>query len=372
MKPPQGQSWQFRDQRVPARIVHLLRDDKIFVRDLLLMFAIDSLVKPQGEEDGVGCFASNSYLAKVVKANTTYVSERLNTLKKMGLVVIITLKGRRYLELEWSRTAEEVREVAGEYGNALRKARRLLRNACSDSARAEGGGSARAEAEYSKEEDLNKTKTISRPKGGGVRSMADLDGGRDKLRSPGGRLAVHLYTKLRERRKIMSAESCPRKWGNRLDQFISQLAKRDGLPATEAAARLEKDINIHVEHLDDRYWPKAYSADTFCAKFANIEDAIARLDQQHGDDQKTTLYKAAQRAADEDGDCRVTKGGRVWIKRPGGNWTMINEGEELEYILPDDVLIYVRYVRGELPADWDPHAPPITVSVVELRPEDDI
>lgn len=118
--------WQFRDQRVPARLCHLLRDDKITSTDLLLLFVIDSLVRPQGAEDGLGAFPTNKYLGEAVNVHPVYAGNRINYLNELGLVLIVYVGQQRYLEAEWSRTAEEREALAGEYGKAHRKAYRKL------------------------------------------------------------------------------------------------------------------------------------------------------------------------------------------------------------------------------------------------------
>ncbi len=118
--------WQFRQQTIPARLCYLLREGKITSTDLLLIFTIDALVKPQGERDGIGCWASNKYLGQAVNVHQRYVSERIQALAAMGLVLSLTIDGQRYLELEWSRTAEERQAIPGKYGKALRKAHQDL------------------------------------------------------------------------------------------------------------------------------------------------------------------------------------------------------------------------------------------------------
>ncbi len=114
--------FQYRTQQVPPRISGLLREKKITATDLLLMFAIDTLVKPQTNEDGIGCYASNAYLGCAANVHEKYVQERLTYLKSMGILLSVKMKGQRYLELEWSRTAEERSAMEGLYGEIIRQA----------------------------------------------------------------------------------------------------------------------------------------------------------------------------------------------------------------------------------------------------------
>ena len=121
-------SWQFRDQVIPARVFFLLKQGKLTTTDLLLLAVINSMVKPQWEkgEAGLGCFSGNKYLADAVNVHDTYVSQRLSYLSSLGIVIIINVRGKRYIELEWSRTAEERSELEGVYGKHLRRAYRKM------------------------------------------------------------------------------------------------------------------------------------------------------------------------------------------------------------------------------------------------------
>jgi hypothetical protein len=120
-------SWQFRDQVIPSRVCYLLQKKKISVKDLLVMFVVNALVKTQTDEPGSGCWATNDYLAAASNTHPKYVAQRLSYLKSIGIMLIIdNHEGRRYLELEWSRTAEERKSVEGEYGVKLRKAYKEL------------------------------------------------------------------------------------------------------------------------------------------------------------------------------------------------------------------------------------------------------
>lgn len=136
MKPPAGQSWQFRDQKIPARLLYLLKlgesDGGITATDLLLSCVIDALVKPQGDETGLGCYASNEYLGAAAGAHPTYVPQRFKRLEELCLLLVVRLKGQRYLEMEWSRTAEERAALEGGYGVALRRAYEALEKRLKD------------------------------------------------------------------------------------------------------------------------------------------------------------------------------------------------------------------------------------------------
>jgi hypothetical protein len=114
-------AWQFRDQRIPARVFYLLKQGKITTTDLLLLCVIDALVTPHGDEKGKGCFARNRYLAKAINVHPTYVAQRISVLQEMGMVLVVRINDIRYLELEWSRTAEERSDMTHKYGKLLRQ-----------------------------------------------------------------------------------------------------------------------------------------------------------------------------------------------------------------------------------------------------------
>ena len=118
--------WQFRDQKVPARLCHLLQQGRISATDLLLCFVIDALVRPQGEKTGRGCYANNSFLSRAVNAASNYVSGRIHHLARYGLLLVFWVDGVRYLEMEWSRTAEERQALCGKYGRTCRRAYKEL------------------------------------------------------------------------------------------------------------------------------------------------------------------------------------------------------------------------------------------------------
>jgi hypothetical protein len=120
------QEWQFRQQNTPAYVCHLAQQGKVSLKDLLLMWTIDSLVKPQTDKEGSGCYASNEYLGEAAGCHPMHVSKRLQYLAEIGLVVIINYKNQRFLELEWSRVAKELAAMRGNYGIRLRNALKKL------------------------------------------------------------------------------------------------------------------------------------------------------------------------------------------------------------------------------------------------------
>src|SRR5208282_4955762 len=80
----------------------------------------------QGDEHGRGCYASNNWLGERLRKNGMYISGRISQLQKSGMLMIVNYEGRRYLEVDWSRTAEERAAMDDEYGELLRKEFTLL------------------------------------------------------------------------------------------------------------------------------------------------------------------------------------------------------------------------------------------------------
>lgn len=122
----------FHAQLVPGRICQLTKDGKITLTDLMIMWVIDSLIKHFGDADcpreARYCFMSNKAIGEAVGVHEMHVVKRLKVMEGMGLLLRVTVDGQRYLELEWSRTAEERASLKGKYGEEIRKAHRELVN----------------------------------------------------------------------------------------------------------------------------------------------------------------------------------------------------------------------------------------------------
>lgn len=116
-------TFEYRDQHVPAHLWQLLREGGnkgITSTDLLILFAINAGVKHYSDGRGMGSFATNAYLGRAANVHEKYAQERINHMEKIGLILKVKLHGRRYLELEWSRTADERAALVGDYGEAIR------------------------------------------------------------------------------------------------------------------------------------------------------------------------------------------------------------------------------------------------------------
>lgn len=90
-------SFQFRGVFLPAQIVEKIVNNGITRAEVLLLVVIEAFV-----ESGKGCWASNSYLSKILKLNKTWVSESINGLINKGLLRSKEVDGVRWLETCWS------------------------------------------------------------------------------------------------------------------------------------------------------------------------------------------------------------------------------------------------------------------------------
>lgn len=288
-------TWEFQDQTYPARVLYLLAKEELTGTDLLLLAVIDKLVVHQAHLDGIGCYAKNEFLAESVGVHPTYVSQRLSYLEGKGLVLIVRLLGKRYLECEWSRTAEERVALKGAYGKACRKAHHDLVKRIEGEGKALGKpkganetsgpplgipktaplGKDKGPSLYSNEIDSSPP---SPPKGERVRGFMEEQEGGVPLKSEAHQLAELLYRKLAEK-NVFEGRSKPKlpSWAR---EFKLALEAR-------SFEFLKELIEDHVEHLfKDDYQPQCFCAHSFVEKRLKIEKARERRKRMRGDDRE--------------------------------------------------------------------------------------
>jgi hypothetical protein len=92
---------QFEGIFIPDSALKLVTDRTINASELLLLMTIRSLTKK-----GVGCFASNQFLAKCIGYdNPQSIGNMLAKLKRLKLVKQLSFDGKtRLLETKWKRT----------------------------------------------------------------------------------------------------------------------------------------------------------------------------------------------------------------------------------------------------------------------------
>lgn len=93
---------------IPIDIWNMMTGGELCFNDLQLLLLIDSLVKTKG----IGCWASNGYLADKLGFNKFHVSRQVTKLKAKGLVkevgcVVVGNLKQRIVETSWSRAVDE-------------------------------------------------------------------------------------------------------------------------------------------------------------------------------------------------------------------------------------------------------------------------
>lgn len=313
---PRPSSWQFyTDQHTPASVCRLFAEGKITASDLLLLWVINSQIQSGRAKNGTGtCWMTNKALAAACQGSCpTYVSERLSHLSLLGLVIVFHCDGRRHLECDWSRTAEERQSLPGEYGRACRDAYDVMTNRlrgfgsdpkppsgkteaplrekpkpplrekpkqnCMDDLTskddreetkktpptpplARGGGSAPEASALG--EEPTQTKTNGRRREGERPRLPGRDGTDPEVRTAES-LAQRLHALLLKHRKITD-EKRPASWTREFGKLLK--VRSEG----EIAAALD----WYDAHVGEEYVPHLFCARTFCKDFARLELAMSR------------------------------------------------------------------------------------------------
>lgn len=296
--------FKFPDCRTPARLANLFRDEVISSKDLLLLWTIEALIRSPGNTTGRGCWATNAYLAEAINAGPMYVSARISRLKKMGLLFTVEFDGRRYVEVEWMRTAEERAAFPGPYGKQLRvEHAALCKRARPLMSEEEGGNTGTLpkgntgtlpgvtlERYQNNQIDPNTQKKETHCCGGG-RNGAREPFGKAKLpptprkypkgqppvqptgngratflngttpRSEEERLASKLFKAIDGASKVQRSADMT-KWAVVFREFIPKVKG--------GRAHFVRVLDWYCANVGRRFTPAAYSAKTFCDKFDNI------------------------------------------------------------------------------------------------------
>ena len=93
---------QFRGWWIPADVVAMFEAGQINATELILLAAIDGLVK--SGRNGAGCYATNSYLGEKIGSTAKHVSRLISHLTDLKLIRDVSKgTGRRSLETKGSR-----------------------------------------------------------------------------------------------------------------------------------------------------------------------------------------------------------------------------------------------------------------------------
>jgi GntR family transcriptional regulator len=85
------------------------------------------------------------------------------------------------------------------------------------------------------------------------------------------RFVKKLYTALAERRRITYPPSLIQ-WAASVNDFLKK--------TTVTTEELERELDWYVNHIGEDFIPKSYSAQTFCDKFIDIQDARKRSERE--------------------------------------------------------------------------------------------
>lgn len=318
-------SWQFRDQIIPARVCHLLRQKKITSKDLLLFFVIDALVKAQTDKAGKGCFASNAFLGHAIDAHEKYVAQRIRYLRDKKLLLVIKFGAKkRFLETAWSRTVEEILALEGKYGIRYRKA--YLRMFPGEKGVISDGEMSKEKVTntpMSKENLTNMSKEnlthVSKENltiynndkidsdrcrcsqnsdgANGLKSLLSDNSNKQVKTSFGQKMAKLLYEGLKQSGKVFGNVNY-RSWNKHFDNLVGLLSEREpNLTPKQIKEHIRHVLQDHISNLRMKFQPKCWCARTFCERFIELEDA---LDRRIKDKEKTESNGDIQ-VSDRDG-----------------------------------------------------------------------
>lgn len=349
MKPPAEQSWTFREQVVPPYLVQLLRDKKINTKDLLLIFAVGSLVRPQSTGvAGLGCYASSSYLANLIGDHITNIARRIAKLKSKELKILVEVQweGTRYLELEWSRNQKELESVEGEYGKLLRQKLAKLQKSDKNSEENSSIDVGKNAKDVGKNANRKLVKTPTtiisklnihtrdlRPESvsqatfaSGIATTHTEEQNRENPKpSKAQRWARLLWDKVAAKRLLNPKRSSFADWVKAFEKFQRSGPKEGTMPTDKEISYYLKALLPHISaSMDQHYWPVVHSARAFCDKFHQIKRQVDKWEARQKVDQ-----------ANQESDFFRTKDGRLFVKLSGGGRKFIPPADESLYDVPE-------------------------------------
>lgn len=369
---PDTSDWIFCDVILPAHVQRLFFEDKLTATDLKLVMRVAQMVKHYGDGSGRGCFALNRTIAKWLSVHPVYVSERLNHLAEMGIILIIQFEGRRYLELEWSRTSDERMELADGYGEVLQAAYQDLQDRLGKGGKGKPLGGGKGKPLPPNLIIGSKKEPPGCPTGNGEHSNSasaasnpvptKLPEGKllppqpknkeepnlPVLKGFGRKLAEDTYRRLLKAGKVRRTPKLA-SWGRLFDQLATDVKANAGLNGS-TETYIHEIVTDHLDHIKDRYQPKCYSAESICREFARLEDAMERRNEEDSGtrpvrllvgrmvwEQKANGNKVSRQVLEE--VTRRRKG--EWVEGDHGRWW---DAEPLENLLRDGESL-IREIR---------------------------
>jgi len=272
----------FRGCWMRAEIFYLIEEGRITPSEAIMVMMIDSLVNSKGEE----CFASNQYLGDQMGIKKTRVSEMINKLKKLGLVIQTRFDGHtRYLSTAWSHIDMPEYWKPGRPGTAIPEGRvPLSRKAgtqeTGDTIEEDGKdrpSSISDSSKYSSNIYSPHSGSAERESDGDVDELDKTNSSTQKnpLHPRWRRFATILGEAISSVRKINITTKL-----NSWSQAIQKIHTIDGVPIPRLHVVL-KWYSSQIRKADlikdnSSYLPVAYSGGAFREKFLRIEDALKR------------------------------------------------------------------------------------------------
>lgn len=207
---------EFKGVWIPKKIY---LDKNLSWTEKILLVEIDSL------DQGRGCYASNKYLAKFLQKSESRIANLICKLRKQGMVRNRRFDGRkRYISL-----TENGKSALPKTGSIL--------------------------------ENSNKNLLAAKNRQGELKLK------KAKKLTFSNKCSQKLEKVIRKKRKICRKID-QKKWTQQFQKFRSTTKIKK--------SRITKILNWYIEHIGEKYVPKAYSAKGFCEKFMQIEDAYER------------------------------------------------------------------------------------------------
>ncbi len=283
-------SWEFGWFNLSPTLQHLMKQGEVTSTDILIMSVIWAETKQHADGTGVGCFCSNSYLADASNTHERYVSSRISYLRSKGLLLVVWMNNRRYLEIEWCRTAEGRAKMIGDYGDLLRKEHLKVtaivnedsdsgkpeRNKKTDSGKPEKGGSGKPEHKERLKVLKNNhcppppSPTAQAPENVNdvVRFCEEIE--QSKKMTEGMMLAKELRDVLVDRKLLERRvnQTTLQKWAKEFEILINETSSQ----------KVKEIFDWYLLFVGKKYIPECFCAASFREKFNKLVAAKKRVD----------------------------------------------------------------------------------------------
>ncbi len=297
---PEHHEYHCRQFVIPMHIVILVEKEEITVKEAYLLALIDAMVNYKG----LGCFASNSWLAKRIQTQTRQLQRYLNHLIDKKLIVVIKKGdgnfGSRVIETAWSRVNRSI-DVRNDIHPPVRNdIHPPVRNDVHINT---------IRTDREKEEN-----TVAAARTTESASLQLLNGSVEK-ETDGLLLAKRLY-RLLASKNATKAKVNLKSWSRSFAELLK----------TRSVEQIGKVLSWYEENFDEKYTPHSFCAETFCKeeKFFSMEKMMMKgLSSTYGTSSHPISTKIAYTLDD---------GSIHYKKNPSLDW---NEVERIKERLGD-------------------------------------